>query len=71
MSVRKAWYLVCCNCNNQYIDHDEGCYGETPGEIRSRAKEAGWTRRKMPSGVFWDLCPRCWERRIEKGWVAK
>lgn len=59
MTVRVQYYLVCTNCNNQFISPCGGNYGETAKEIRELAAGQGWVYKKVENGTFWDICPSC------------
>lgn len=66
MCIRWHCYLVCTNCNNQFIDRDKGwdC-AEEAKTVRAVAKTHGWRYVKVANGSFWDFCPRCYARHIE------
>jgi len=69
MCVRRHTYLVCTNCNNQFIDRDRSrCWdvAEYAKTIRKIAKDQGWKRAKVANGSMWDFCPRCWAKHAEE-----
>jgi len=46
-----------------YID-GERCM--TNAEIRADAKERGWTRWRGPDGKYYDLCPGCSKKGVDR-----
>ena len=47
-------HLICSDCETFYDDKFS-----TVRDTRKRAKKDGWILKKVQSGKFWDLCPRC------------
>jgi hypothetical protein len=44
----------CDNCKTKFEDSDE-----TAESIEIYSEQAGWTKRPVPNGSVWDLCPVC------------
>lgn len=60
MCVRTCYYLVCTNCNNQFIDRQYGSYFGSEEEAKEQAKTRGWKiDQRVENGSLWDFCPRC------------
>ena len=51
----------CDNCNTKF---DDGY--EDAKEIDDDSSAAGWTKRTVPNGSVWDLCPACSKKPTSK-----
>lgn len=67
MCIRVQYYLVCTNCNNQFIDPKWGGSFCSPEEAKGVAKQRGW-HLDVPvlNGSEWDFCPRCFKDHEEE-----
>jgi hypothetical protein len=59
MSLLRLFYLVCCDCSDQFTSRTGDHYAESGKEVREQAKSEGWLYVKVENGSFWDICPRC------------
>lgn len=60
MCIRTIYYLVCTDCNNQFVDPKWGAHFGSEEEITPLAIAQGWHLAVMvENGSFWDFCPRC------------
>jgi hypothetical protein len=60
MTIRQSFYLVCSDCNNQFVDSKYGGQFCSPEEAKETAMKRGWKIDVLvPNGSLWDFCPRC------------
>jgi hypothetical protein len=56
--IQSSMVLRCDSCGTNF----SVCYDSAStsfAEMRRDAREVGWSRRKLDSGLMRDLCPRC------------
>ncbi len=67
MCIRIHYYLVCTNCNNQFVHPKWGGSFSSEEEAKEVALEQDWKIDvPVPNGSLWDFCPRCWARCAEE-----
>lgn len=59
--IMKLRQLSCdfCKYNQNHVNSFGPEEVESKSELREMAREAGWTRIKVPNGAKWDCCPDC------------
>lgn len=53
--IHKRFRMTCNCCNRREFDQGD----ESHKELLENAWSNGWTRRTVPNGAIWDLCPSC------------
>lgn len=52
--IIKLILKYCDNCNIKFDDSYEDVK-----DLEQYSAQAGWTKRNVPNGSVWDLCPKC------------
>lgn len=52
--IRQIFTKYCDNCHDVYKHGDESAE-----DLEEYSSKVGWTKRPVPNGSVWDLCPKC------------
>lgn len=55
--IHTQYRITCDVCGRR--EHNGG--DDTLEDVVANAASAGWSRRVVPNGATWDVCPRCLE----------